>query len=178
MPVQISKTTKVARFLTLFIVILVSLFTLEMLVPVQEHVITPFTSLLASLSAAIILPFDASAIAYGKILQFKDTGFAVSIEAGCNGVEATIVLVAGVMAYPANWRARLVAIILGFFAIQVLNIARIISLFYLGNWNMEVFSWIHLYLWPSLIMLDVLIVFTVYLRYLSRQIPTQEISGA
>jgi exosortase H (IPTLxxWG-CTERM-specific) len=159
----------VTRFVTLFILLLVALFTLEMLVPVQEHVILPFTELLARLSAAIILPFDDSAIAYGKILQFKDTGFAVSIEAGCNGVEATIVLIAAVVAFPANWRARLLAIGLGFIAIQVMNLARIISLFYLGNWDMEFFSWIHLYLWPALIMLDVLIVFIVYLRYLSNR---------
>ena len=30
----------------------------------------------------------------GKVLQSASNGFAVSIEAGCNGVEATIVLVA------------------------------------------------------------------------------------
>jgi exosortase H (IPTLxxWG-CTERM-specific) len=159
----------VARFITLFLVIIVSLFTIEMLVPVQEHVIAPFTGMLARLSAAIILPFDSSAVAYGKILQFRDTGFAVSIEAGCNGVEAAIVLIAAVIAYPASWSARSLAIALGFLAIQVMNLARIISLFYLGNWNMEFFSWIHLYLWPALIMLDVLIVFIVYLRYLSAQ---------
>ena len=100
--------------------------------------------MLAHPSAALILPFDDTAVAYGKILQFKDTGFAVSIEAGCNGVEATIVLVAAIVAYPASWRARLIAIGLGFLAIQVMNLARIISLFYLGNWNMEIFSWIHL----------------------------------
>ena len=55
---------------------------------------------------------------------------------------------------------------LGTLAIQALNLVRIISLFYLGNWNMDLFSWIHLYLWPTLIMLDVLIVFVVYLRYI------------
>ena len=157
------------RFVTTFLLILVALFTLEMLNPVQEHVITPFTSLLAHLSAVLILPFDNSVIAYGKILQFKDSGFAVSIEAGCNGVEATIVLIAAICAFPGSWRARLIAISLGFLAIQVLNIVRIISLFYLGNWNLEYFSWIHLYLWPALIMLDVLVVFIFYLRYLSKQ---------
>ena len=157
------------RFVTTFLLILIALFTLEMLNPVQEHVITPFTSLLARLSAVLILPFDDSVVAYGKILQFKDSGFAVSIEAGCNGVEATIVLIAAICAFPASWRARLIAIGLGFLAIQMLNIVRIISLFYLGNWNLEYFSWIHLYLWPALIMLDVLVVFIVYLRYLSKQ---------
>ena len=157
------------RFVTTFLLILIGLFTLEMLSPVQEHVITPFTSMLAHLSAVLILPFDNSVVAYGKILQFKDSGFAVSIEAGCNGVEATIVLIAAIGAFPANWRARLIAIGLGFLAIQVLNIVRIISLFYLGNWNLEYFSWIHLYLWPALIMLDVLVVFIFYLRDLSKQ---------
>ena len=157
------------RFVMTFLLILITLFTVEMLNPVQEHVITPFTSLLAHLSAVLILPFDNSVIAYGKVLQFKDSGFAVSIEAGCNGVEATIVLIAAICAFPASWRARLIAIGLGFLAIQMLNIVRIISLFYLGNWNLEYFSWIHLYLWPALIMLDVLVVFIVYLRYLSKQ---------
>ena len=157
------------RFVMTFLLILIALFTVEMLNPVQEHVITPFTSLLAHLSAVLILPFDNAVVAYGKVLQFKDSGFAVSIEAGCNGVEATIVLIAAICAFPGSWRARLIAIGLGFLAIQVLNIVRIISLFYLGNWNLEYFSWIHLYLWPALIMLDVLVVFIVYLRYLSKQ---------
>jgi exosortase H (IPTLxxWG-CTERM-specific) len=168
----------VARFITLFVVTLVTLFTVEMLNPVQQHVIIPFTSMLARMCAALIQPFDSSVIAYGKVLQFKDTGFAVSIEAGCNGVEATIVLIAAVIAFPASWKARACAIGLGFLAIQLMNLARIISLFYLGNWNMEFFEWIHLYLWPALIMLDVLIVFVVYLRYLSRNKQSAGVAGA
>lgn len=156
------------RFVVIFLVVLISLFTLEMQTAVQHSVIEPFTSLLATISAAIILPFDSSVLAYGKVLQFGPGGFAVSIEAGCNGVEATIVLIAAVLAFPAPWRARAAAIVLGFLAIQAMNILRIISLFYLGNWNLDFFSWVHLYLWPTLIMLDVLIVFILFLRYLSR----------
>ena len=157
------------RFITVFLVVLLTLFTLEMLMPVQQHVIVPFTSLLAKTSAALVVPFDNSVAAYGKVLQFRDSGFAVSIEAGCNGVEATIVLIAAVLAFPATWRQRLAAIGLGFIAIQSLNLVRIISLFYLGNWNLEFFTWVHLYLWPALIMLDVLIFFLLYLNYLSRR---------
>lgn len=158
-----------ARFVAVFTLVLVTLFTLEMLTSVQQHLISPFTDMLASLSAGLITPFDNSVIAHGRVLQFTDSSFAVSIEAGCNGVEATIVLIAAVLAFPATWRKRCLAIALGFVAIQGMNILRIVSLFYLGNWNMEIFSWVHLYLWPTLIMLDVLIVFMVYLRYLSRQ---------
>ena len=94
-------------------ILLIALFTVEMLVPVQTHVIVPFTELLARISVALVLPFDDSVIAFGKVLQFTDTGFAVSIEAGCNGVEATIVLIAAVVAFPAPWLARFGAIALG-----------------------------------------------------------------
>ena len=163
-----------ARFVTVFILVLVGLFTIEMLNPVQAHVIIPFTEVLARISAGIITPFDDSVIAHGKILQFGENGFAVSIEAGCNGIEATIVLIAAVIAFPAGWRERLIAIGVGFVTIQAMNIVRIISLFYLGDWNFDLFSWVHLYLWPTLIMLDVLIVFVVYLRYLSGRAPSAE----
>lgn len=164
-----------ARFVIIFIVVLTVLFSVEMTIPVQEHVIVPFTGLLASLSAALISPFDSGVISHGKILQFVDSGFAVSIEAGCNGVEAAIVLIAAVLAFPASWRERCVAIALGFIAIQALNVVRIISLFYLGDWDLDIFSWVHLYLWPALIMLDVLVVFIIYLRYLSRPDPAQPV---
>ncbi len=157
------------RFFLIFATVLVALFSLEMWNPVQANVVVPFTGLLAKISAFVIAPFDENVIAMGKVLRFRDTGFAVSIESGCNGVEATIVLIAAVVAFPADWKSRCLAIVFGFLAIQALNIVRIISLFYLGDWNTEVFKWVHLYLWPALIMLDVLIVFIVYLRHLGRR---------
>jgi len=160
----------VFRFVAIFSVVLVGLFTLEMLEPVHNAVIVPFTNKLAWLSAKLITPFDDSVIFYGKILQDSGSGFAVSIESGCNGVEATIVLIAGILAFPAPWKVRVITILLGFLAVQVMNIARIISLFYLGQWDLDVFSFIHLYLWPVLIMLDVLIVFMLFLRHLSNRV--------
>ena len=166
------------RFLLVFLTVLFGLFTLEMQTSVQKAVIEPFTAALTWISAAIIRPFDGSVLSYGKILQFGPDGFAVSVEAGCNGVEATIVLIAAVLAFPASWRARGAAIVLGFLAIQAMNILRIISLFYLGNWSLDIFSWVHLYLWPTLIMLDVLIVFIIFLRYQTgQQIPNQHAHG-
>lgn len=156
------------RFLLIFCTVLGSLFAIEMLKPVQEAVIQPFTGLLAALSTALILPFDDTVIAQGRILRDAATGFAVSIEAGCNGVEAAIVLIAGILAFPASLQHKLVAILAGFFFVQALNVVRIISLFYLGQWNYTVFEWFHLYLWPVLIMLDVLIVFAIYLQWLGK----------
>ena len=158
-----------ARFLFLFCGVLVVLFAIEMLKPVQEAIIQPFTGLLATVSTAVVMPFDDTVIAQGRILRDATTGFAVSIEAGCNGVEAAIVLIAGIVAFPASLKNKVIAILVGFLFVQALNIVRIISLFYLGQWNYAVFEWFHLYLWPVLIMLDVLIVFAIYLQWLGKQ---------
>ena len=79
-----------------------------------------------------------------------------------------IVLAAAILAYPAPWRYRLAGLAVGAAAIQVLNLVRIVSLFYLGQWNMRVFEWAHLYAWQALIMLDALVVWLLWLRTLPR----------
>lgn len=154
------------RFFILFILILLMLFAAELTPPVQNAVVLPWTEALARISAGLIMLFDVNVAAFGKILQNTTNGFAVSIEAGCNGIEAAIVLIAAMLAFPAPWKHRVIGILAGLSAVQVLNVVRVISLFYLGQWNMEVFEWAHLYLWQALIMLDVLIVWLVWIRML------------
>jgi exosortase H (IPTLxxWG-CTERM-specific) len=116
----------------------------------------------------LVTLFDPGVAAIGKVLRSTSNGFAVSIEAGCNGVEATIVLIAAMLAFPAPWKHKLVGLGVGIVAVQGLNVVRVISLFYLGQWNRDVFEWAHLYVWQALIMLDVLIVWLVWVRTLPR----------
>jgi exosortase H (IPTLxxWG-CTERM-specific) len=138
---------------------------------VQSWFVVPWTNALAAVSAGIVKLFDPQVLAQGKVLQSTSNGFAVSIEAGCNGVEATIVLVAAILAFPAPWKRKLVGLAIGVVAVQGLNIVRVISLFYLGQWNFNVFEWAHLYVWQALIMLDVLIVWLLWVRTLPRVSP-------
>jgi len=156
------------RFFILFVVVLVALFAAELTPPVQAAVVLPWTAALTHLSAGLIALFDSHVLAHGKILQSTTNGFAVSIEAGCNGVEAAIVLIAAMLAFPAPWKHRVIGIVIGLCAVQVLNVVRVISLFYLGQWNLKVFEWAHLYLWQALIMLDVLIVWLIWIRAVPR----------
>ena len=154
------------RFFLLFLLLLGILFAAELTAPAQRLLVLPWTEVLAIISAAIIQLFDADAFAHGKIIQSMSNGFAVSIEAGCNGVEATIVLVAAMLAFPTSWKHRVYGLLAGIIAVQGLNLVRIISLYYLGQWDKDVFEWAHLYLWQALIMLDVLIVWLIWIRLL------------
>jgi exosortase H (IPTLxxWG-CTERM-specific) len=155
-----------ARFFILFAVIVVALFAAELTPPVQSAVVLPWTNGLVRISGALITPFDPHVIASGKILQSTTNTFAVSIEAGCNGIEAAIILIAAMLAFPAPWKHRVIGVLAGLAAVQALNVVRVVSLFYLGQWNLQAFEWAHLYLWQALIMLDVLIVWLIWIRTL------------
>jgi exosortase H (IPTLxxWG-CTERM-specific) len=154
------------RFLTAFLVLQALLFGAELTPWAQAHVVAPWTNAVASASATLVTIFDPSVVAAGNILRSTGNGFAVAIEAGCNGVEASIVLVAAVLAFPAPWRNKLVGVAAGIVAVQGLNIVRVISLFYIGQWSLRAFEWAHLYVWQALIMLDVLIVWLIWVRVL------------
>ncbi len=152
------------RFFLIFIILQLLLFGIELTQPVQQHLVLPWTAWLAQVCVAIVTQFDANAAAIGKVLWNPATGFGVSIEPGCNGVEACIILFAAVVAFPATWRHRAWGLALGFVAVQGLNVVRVISLFYLGQWNTEWFRIAHEFLWQGLIMLDVLVVWLLWVR--------------
>lgn len=153
------------KFLFLFFLLLVSLFVIELTAPAQKYFVQPFTALLASISISLIHLFDDNVMSYGVVIYNTVNQFAVSIEAGCNGIEASIILFSAIMAFPRSWKSRLLGVVVGLLSLHAVNIVRIISLFYIGQWNMTVFEWAHLYLWQALIMLDVFVVFLLWLKF-------------
>ena len=164
--------TSPTYFFVIFISLLLLLFFIELLSLTQQNIIIPWTGFLASVSSGIVSFFDAHAISHGIILQDSKSGFAVSIQPGCNGIEAAIVLIAAISAFPSSFMEKIIGIMIGFIAVQALNVIRIISLFYLGQWNTTAFEWAHLYIWQALIMLDVFIVFILWIKYINRKSST------
>lgn len=152
------------RFLVVFVVLLALSFGLELTPWAQAWIVAPWTEGVARVAGAVMHVFDGSVSTTGNVIATTRSPFAVAIEAGCNGVEATLVLAAAMLAFPAPWRYRFAGIVVGVIAVQALNIARVVSLFYLGQWDADVFEWAHLYVWQALIMLDVLIVWVIWVR--------------
>jgi exosortase H (IPTLxxWG-CTERM-specific) len=153
------------RFIFLFACCLLLLL-VELLQPVQQHVIEPFTAGIAHVAVWLMQLFDHGVVAQGNEMRRGVNGPGISIVAGCSGVEAVLILVSAVLAFAAPWKHKLVGIGLGFVAIQSLNLVRIISLFYLHEWNQVWFEWFHLYLWQALIILDALVFWLFWLRWL------------
>ena len=156
------------RFIVVFAVCLLVLVPLELLQSVQAHVILPFTTAIAHVAVWTMHPFDPAVVAQSNEIRRGIDGPGISIVAGCSGVEAVLIPVSAVLAFPAPWKHKLLGILIGFVAIQTLNLVRIVSLFYLHEWNQVWFEWFHLYLWQALIILDALVFWLIWLRYLPR----------
>ncbi|HEX8010574.1 MAG TPA: exosortase H [Casimicrobiaceae bacterium] len=154
------------RFFLGFLLLQATLFGAELTPWAQRWFVEPWTASLATISADIARVFDPTVLSQGNVLQSARNGFAVAIVAGCNGVEATIVLLAAILAFPAPWKRKLLGLAVGVTAVQGLNMVRVVSLFYLGQWSQPAFEFAHLYVWQALIMLDVLIVWLLWVRTL------------
>jgi exosortase H (IPTLxxWG-CTERM-specific) len=157
------------RFFAIFIALTVALFAAELTPPGKRFVVDPWTQQLAQVVAAVMQVIDSNVIAAGRTLLDRRSGQGVSIEAGCNGIEAIILIIAAMVAFRAPWKHRIVGIVVGAAAVQLLNVVRIISLYYLAAHYPSAFEWTHLYLWQVLIMVDVLIVWLAWLRWISRR---------
>ena len=117
-----------------------------------------FTQGLVALSYKIITICGGHAIRQGAILR-SPGGFAVEMLDGCNAVNVTILLCSAVLAFPAAWKMKALGILGGATLIQVVNLFRFLTLFYLGQYSMPWFEFAHAYLWESLIVLDTVVVF-------------------
>lgn len=153
------------RYFLTFVIIALTFYILVYLPPVRSHLTGPFTFAITGFSGWLIQVFGGTAMVSGN--QISIPGFAVEVLDMCNGVEATLLLWAALLAYPAPWRHKLLGFLVGTLAVHSANIIRIISLLYLGVYNESLFHWVHWYLWDALIMLDILTVFLLWTRWAS-----------
>jgi exosortase/archaeosortase family protein len=80
-------------------------------------------------------------------------GLAVNIRNGCNGVEAMMIFLAAVLAFPAPWPARLSGLALGVVAIQAVNLVRVVALFLTGVYLPRFFDASHTLVWQTVVIL-------------------------
>jgi exosortase H (IPTLxxWG-CTERM-specific) len=139
------------RFLVLFLVILGSGFAAIALHPVNDNFVVPYTALIARVSGAILNLFGEQATVSQCIVS--SPRFAVEIYNGCNGLITSLILVSGVLAFPARWTAKVIGVVGGLLAIQIINLVRIISLFYIGVFFPAFFNDAHVFIWQSVVIL-------------------------
>jgi exosortase H (IPTLxxWG-CTERM-specific) len=137
------------RFIVVFLVLL-AVFELTLLIDaVDRAVIRPLTNSIAVVSGSVIGLTERNVRVNGTMIT--SPCFAVDIHNGCNGVEATMFIVAAVLAFPATWKKRLIGVAIGAAIIQVANLLRVVTLFIIGCHRRAWFETFHLAVWQTVI---------------------------
>ena len=157
------KQQRLGRFLILFCVCFLTGFALLVAPPVKAAAIR-FSGALVTVAGSLIHLAGGSARVEGAVLRNPNTGLAVEMKDGCNGLYVTLLLCSALVAFRAPWSRRAKGILIGIVAIQLVNLLRFVSLYYLLQFNQAWFDFAHQYLWESLIMLDALAVFWFWVR--------------
>ena len=161
--------TPAGRFVARYVAVLSAGFLVLALRPVNDHVVNPYTTFVANESALALNLFGEHARVAGQVLT--SSRFSVTIFNGCNGLEAILIFVSGVIAFPAPWRRKRLGVLLGFIAIQVFNVIRVVSLFYIGVFEPAWFNVSHVFIWQSLVIVFVVVLWLVWvLRYALAQV--------
>jgi exosortase H (IPTLxxWG-CTERM-specific) len=130
--------------------------------PGNDKVIVPFTALIARISATLLQWLGEAVTVNGT--EIRSSSFAVQIQNGCNGVETALLFCSAVLAFPAPWKRRAAGLILGFAAIELLNLIRVVSLFWIGAHYPRFFSESHTVIWQSLVVLCGVLLFLVWAK--------------
>ena len=155
-------STPAGRFVARYVAVLSAGFLVLALRPVNDHVVNPYTTFVAHESAMALNLFGEHARVAGQVLT--SSRFSVTIFNGCNGLEAILIFVSGVVAFPAPWRRKLLGVLLGFVAIQVFNVIRVVSLFYIGVFEPAWFNVSHVFIWQSLVIVFGVVLWLVWVR--------------
>ena len=146
----------VARFLAALIVFYVVI----ALNPVNDRVIVPFTEGVVHASALLLRGIREPIEVTGTVI--RSPTFALDVQNGCNGVEAMMLLAAAIFAFPATLRSRLIGLLVAGVAIQIINLVRVSSLVWLGEHHRDVFDFIHVAVWQTIVILAAVSMFVFW----------------
>ena len=101
----------------------------------------------------------------GTILS--SNSFAVNIVAECTAVGPLVLFIGAVAAYPTSLRAKGMGVLIGLVALTVVNVVRIVSLFWIGSSYPQYLSVAHLLVWQTAMILLAIVLWLLWVEKLA-----------
>jgi exosortase/archaeosortase family protein len=140
---------------------------------VSELGFDSFLAAYARLANVAIRLFDPSAVVIGKEIHGR---FAVGIIKGCDAMEAKLLFLSAVLAFPGRWGRKLLVAFGGLGLLVLLNVARITTLYIAGALKPSLVETLHYETWPFITITVAGLLFlagTSYLRAADAEPPTE-----
>ncbi|NPA95492.1 MAG: hypothetical protein GXO58_08710 [Thermodesulfobacteria bacterium] len=160
-----AKDFSLSRFLITYLVLMGVVFLALSLKPLKQVLDLNglYTQAIVKATALLLRPFGLVRGVDGSIIHLS--GISLDIKFGCNGLEAFLIYLVGIVSFPARWRAKAWGLILGFLIIQVLNVLRIVALGYFGVHMANYFYIFHIYVAQGIMIAVAFLIFIVWLHH-------------
>ncbi len=157
------------RFLVVF---LVALLVLAILFPWlsarYNREMMMFMSATAWLVGKTLILLGEDIVISGRFLS--GTGFSIEVIEECTGAYEILIFWAAVIAYPTRWRGKLIGFVGGAVALIVLNIIRMVFLFFVGLYRPDWFDFMHTYFWQATLILMITTVWIVWIKLVASRL--------
>ena len=102
---------------------------------VEDLILVPTTALIN-----VVSPSDRATLVGRTIAS---PGANLHVTRGCEGIEMFLMLVAGILAFPATWKHRLQGLLFGSILAYVLSVARLMALHYVLRYSPTAWEALH-----------------------------------
>lgn len=156
-------------FVLLFALLMGIFYGITFIPSIEAKLLPAYMRLNASSAAAVMNVFGEKARANGTALT-SARSFSVDIAQGCDAVEPTALFIAAVLAFPASFRSKICGVFVGGLALALLNLVRIISLYYTGVFYPRAFQIMHVDVWQPMFILLALTFWIVWAWWATRDV--------
>jgi len=101
----------------------------------------------AEVSASVLNVFGENARVYDS--SISSNRFSVNIKKGCDAIQPTILFICAVLASPVALKPKIPGLILGLAFLMLMNLVRVLSLFYVGIYWNAAFEIMHHDVWQA-----------------------------
>jgi exosortase H (IPTLxxWG-CTERM-specific) len=151
------------RFALIFGVLAVASEVFYYAVALDSEGFQAYLGVLAEISGAFLSVFNSDIAVRGT--QISDPSFAVEVAQGCDAIQVCSLLAAAVLAFPVESRRRLRGLVLGILWLQLLNLLRIVTLFWVGSYFPRVFHTAHEVVWPGILITITIATWMLWVRW-------------
>ncbi len=156
----------VLGFVVLFAVLMGVFYAITWIPFMEQKVLPAYMRANASMSTMILNVFGEGATTRGT--SVSSPRYSVDIRHGCDAIEPSALFLAAVLAFPARWRSKLLGVLIGTLVLAIINLVRIVTLFYTGIYKPSWFDAMHVDVWQPIFILLSLTFWVIWALWATR----------
>lgn len=149
-------------FLMKFCAVLIPFYAIWMTSFFKTNILYGWNCLNTIVASFVLNIFGAKTTATGDVLAGPNA--AIKIFEGCDGIEPTMLLIAGIIAFPTAWKLKPKGMLFGSLFLLGVNFIRILSLYIIQLHWPAAFEFMHLEFWQVAFIVLAIIVWVYWIR--------------